>query len=71
MSNVGELETNSVNIYDSLGMKLSSDTLNKIAQYMKSDLECLTLKVQPTQQQENGYDCGVIAIAYGTSLVYK
>ena len=71
VSNVGELETNSVNIHDSLGMKPSSDTVNKIAQYMKSDSECLTLKVQPTQQQENGYDCGVMAIAYGTSLAYN
>ena len=60
-----------MNIYDSLGIKPSSDTINKIAQYMKSDLECLTLKVQPTQQQENGYDCGVMAIAYGTSLAYN
>ena len=70
-SNVSELETNSVHIYDSRGMKPSFDTLNKIAQYIKSDLECLTLKVQPTQKQENGYGCGVMAIAYGTSLVYN
>ena len=38
---------------------------------MKSDFEYLTLKVQPTQQQENGYDCGVMAIPYRISLVYN
>ena len=71
MSNVNGLESNSVDIYDSLGMKPSSDTLNKIAKHIKSDLDCLILKVQPTQQHEICFDCGVMAIACGTSLVYN
>ena len=67
ISNIGEPK-GVVNIYDSLLMKPSAETLNKIAQFVKSGT--LTVKVKSVQRQVNSYDCGIFAIAFGTSLLH-
>ena len=58
-------------IYDSLsGKHISSDIISQIASYSYHPDSQLVLHVTSVQQQNNGVDCGVYAIAFATSLVY-
>ena len=65
ISNIG-VGKGIVNIYDSLQMNPTAKTENLIAQFIKSDFSKL---LQPVQKQKNGYDCGVFAIAFATSIL--
>ena len=68
ISNIGE-EPGVVNLYDSLQLKPNVETLNQIAQFSKSSCDTLKVKVQNVHIQENSNDCGILAIAFATSLL--
>ena len=59
-----------VNLYDSLYHDIISDEVTEQTKSLLGD-EFEKLVVIPVQQQNNGCDCGVFAIAYATCLVYK
>ena len=64
-------EKSRVYIYDSL----SSGTVTyvsaaQIANFMNCSESAITTTFQPVQQQLNGVDCGVFAIAFATSLAF-
>ena len=58
-------------LYDSLKKKhISKDVTAQIASYAYHPGPQLTILSKSVQQQGNGVDCGVYAIAFTTSLVY-
>ena len=58
-------------LYDSLKKKhISKDVTAQIASYAYHPGPQLTILSKSVQQQGNGVDCGVYAIAFATSLVY-
>ena len=58
-------------IYDSLcGKKLNRDTIEQISSYSFCSNDELSMNIMPVQQQRNGTDCGLFAIAFATSLAY-
>ena len=59
-----------VNLYDSLYHDIISDEVTEQTKSLPGD-EFEKLVVIPVQQQNNGCDCGVFAIAYATCLVHK
>ena len=64
ISNIGE-KGNCVNLSDSLYNSVSQTTKELIGNYMNKDK--VKINVINVQQQENGSDCGVFAIAYAHS----
>jgi len=59
------------NIYDSLCSKsLKRDVINQIADYSYCKEAELVINIMPVQQQRNGVDCGVFAIAFASSLAF-
>ena len=59
------------NIFDSLsGNRISNELKRVVAEYSMCREVNLQLKIQPVQQQNNGVDCGVFAIAFATSLAH-
>lgn len=58
-----------VNLYDSL---LNDVILNDLELQVRNLVgeDFQEMSVVPTQQQSNGADCGVFAIAFATSLIY-
>ena len=65
-SNIGE-KGNCVNLYDSLYNGVSQTTKELIGNYMNEDT--VKINVINVQQQKNGSDCGVFAIAYAQCLL--
>ena len=58
-------------LYDSLKKKhISKDVTAQIASYAYHPGPQLTILSKSVQQQGNGVDCGVYAIAFATSLKY-
>ena len=62
------LESRRVNLYDSLYHDIISHEVTEQTKSFLGD-EFEKLVVIPVQQQNNGFDCGVFAIAYATYLV--
>ena len=56
-----------VNLYDSLFYVILDD-LQQVENLVGEDFR--EINVVPIQQQSNGSDCGVFAIAFATNLVY-
>ena len=58
-------------LYDSLKMKhISKDVTAQIASYAYHPGPQLTILSKSVQQQGNGVDCGVYAIAFAINLAY-
>ena len=58
-------------IFDSLsGNKVPNELNRVIAEYSMCKEDDLQLKIKSVQQQNNGVDCGVFAIAFATSLAH-
>ena len=72
VASVKENENNqSHQIYDSLiSNKIKLDVIEQIADYSFCSKEELLLEIMPVQQQKNGVDCGLFAIAFATSLAF-
>lgn len=66
ISNIGILD-NAVNVYDSSYSKMNSSTKTLICNYCKN--KKIRINVMNVQQQKNGSDCGVFAIAFAKSLL--
>ena len=60
---------NEIFIYNSLGTSVSSSVKNQIAALLCSKESHITLQFVDVQQQTGGYDCGLYAIAYATTLI--
>ena len=58
-----------VNLYDSLFHNIILDDLELQVQNLVGE-DFQEMAVVPTQQQSNGADCGVFAIAFVSSLIY-
>jgi len=57
-------------IYDSLVGSVSNEVKHVIAGYSMCPESSLRLIIKPVQQQNNGVDCGVFAIAFATALAH-
>ena len=68
ISNVG-CRQGTINYFDSLYRKVSSQSLKQIACIMFVNNE-ITIDVIPVQMQQNGTDCGLFAIAFATSILH-
>ena len=69
-----ELQRNDVDVYDSLNSRGNINFLIKsqIADFLYcGDFQELHAYMQPVQQQSNGTNCGLFAIAYATALAYS
>lgn len=72
ISNIRAKDHNTVIVYDSLHLGKISDSLQeKIAHYVNSDTDKLTIQLANVQQQKNSNDCGPLAIACAVSLAYE
>ena len=72
VANVSEEKTSDEHyIFDSLSRKIIRDDIVKqIANYACSPATELLLNIESVQQQRNGVDCGLFAIAFATSLAF-
>ena len=68
-STVGARADN-INIYDSMMLYPSSETLDLIAHFHRSTSRQLTFNIMHVQKQENDVDCGAFALAFLSSLVF-
>ncbi len=59
-----------VDIYDSMNLEPNTQVIKDICNFINCENKSLTINVVNVQQQTNGSDCGVLAIAYATSLVF-
>ena len=57
-----------VNVYDSLHGRLSSQAQRVVADLIQSQAADVTLRYMDVQWQSNGYDCGLFALANATAL---
>ena len=68
-SNIG-CRKGEVNVYDSLNYgTLTTYTVKQIATILHAEDPEIVLNIKPVQQQNNGTDCGVFAIAFVASLL--
>ena len=73
---IGNLQTNRisnnrVNIYDNLSSDtMTAATASQIASICNVKGTSIEVVIQSVQQQRNGTDCGVFALAFATSLAY-
>ena len=70
----GCLSPENVNLYDGLNSngKINPHTQDQIADYLYlPNAPEIHVDVQPVQQQTNGTNCGLFAIAYAVDLVHK
>ena len=72
ISNINVAETskssaNTVNVYDSMYKIITHDTKLLIGQYHQGDK--VRINIMHVQQQQNGSDCGVFAIAFAKALL--
>ena len=63
-----ECPPSTVNVYDSLHGRLSSQALRVVADLIQSRAADITLRYMDVQWQSNGYDCGLFALANATAL---
>ena len=58
-------------VYDSLnGGSLSKLSSNQIAEFSHEPSMAIKINIRPVQQQTNGVECGLYAIAFATSLAF-
>ena len=67
LSNIGQPD-GTVNIYDSLNLTPKQDVVHTIAKYLHTPQKQITMNIMNVVKQTNGYDCGVYAIVFATSL---
>ena len=71
VSSPTEKATSVVYLYDSLQKKsLNKNLVKQIARLRKSEDVELRIISKAVQQQGNGYDCGIFAIAFATDITY-
>ena len=63
MSTIG-CSTSSINVYDSMHLKLSNELKKVVADVMKSSSDEIVVKYCDVQWQKEGSDCGLFAIAF-------
>ena len=69
-SNIG-CQKGHIKFYDSLDRgNINMAVKKQIACIMKEECQKLTIHIQPVQQQSNGSDCGLLALAFITSLLH-
>ena len=51
--------------------KISTKAKEQIAAIICSDQKEFSINIKPVQRQKGGADCGLFAIAYAQSLVYR
>ena len=72
VSNIGCSHNNQVKLYDSLYSGIAPFTREQIgALLFNQDSDVIEICVPPVDQQTNGTDCGVFAIAFATALCYN
>ena len=72
VSNIGCRKKNEVRLYDSLYRGILPFTKEQIAALLFiQDSDQIEVSIPPVDQQTNGTDCGVFAIAFATALCYK
>lgn len=60
-----------INIYDSRGgSRIDISVKRMVCSFFKSRSDSLTFDFVNVQSQDNGYDCGLFALAYATELVF-
>jgi len=59
-----------IRVFDSNYSHISYDVKKQIASIVKSSHEKINIKLEKTQQQMNGTDCGIYAIAFATDLCH-
>ena len=59
-----------VSVYDSMYPSTSTNAKNQIASLLATDHNQITLHYLDVQMQSGGYDCGLFAVAFATSLVH-
>lgn len=71
ISNIHCNQNNAVKLYDSMYSGISNTVKKQIASllYLQSE-NVIEISIEPVTQQTNGYDCGIFAIAFATSLCY-
>ena len=57
-----------IDVCDSMHLRLSSHTKKLVADLMQSQSEEITIRYQAVQWQSGGSDCGLFAVAFATSL---
>ena len=67
VSDTPGFSANTVNVYDSLYKGTSQETKSLIGQYHQGDK--VKINIMNVQQQENGSDCGVFAIAFAKTIL--
>ena len=68
---IGKRDNQSHYLYDSLsGSKIMMDIIKQIASYSFHPSAELVIHTECVQQQRNGVDCGLYAIAFATSLAF-
>ena len=71
VSNIACRNSNTVKLYDSLYAKVAKHTKDQISNLLNChDRDNIFIEVQPVQQQTNGVDCGVYALAFATALCF-
>jgi len=72
VSNIGCRQKNEVRLYDSLYRGILQFTKEQIAALLFiQDSDQIEISITPVDQQTNGKDCGVFAVAFATALCYK
>ena len=72
VSNIGCSRNNQVKLYDSLYSGIAPFTREQIAALLfNQESDGIEICVPPVDQQTNGTDCGVFAIAFATALCYN
>ena len=72
VSSPTEKATSVVYLYDSLQKEsLNKNLVKQIARLRKSEDAELRIISKAVQQQGNGYDCGIFAIAFATDIAYN
>ena len=67
VSDTPGFSANTVNVYDSLYKGISQETKSLIGEYHQGDK--VKINIMNVQQQENGSDCGVFAIAFAKTIL--
>ena len=62
------LITGHIQVFDSLYNDISSDTVNQICSIVRSQKKSVTIEIMDVLKQCGSTDCGLFALAFGTSL---
>ena len=72
VSNIGCTSANNIKLYDSLYSGISPQVEEQIASLLFVDTaDYINVFIPPVDQQTNGTDCGVFAIAFATALCHN